>query len=548
MTALFSPSAAVGLIPSEFRGESAWINDFGNGRISSSSSGLDVSPNRALGIAEVFACVRAISEDAAKLPLDVFRRLPDEGKEKATDLPLFRTLHLEPNPEVGSFMFRQALLTAALVWGNGYAEVEYNGDGTVRYLWLLEPWRVTPRRTDGGDLFYEIKPQQGGASETLSAWEILHVQGFSVNGLVGYLPTRAGAETMGLAMAAKMFTASFFRNGTSQRGIITTPNKLTPESLSAYRDQINKIYGGAENAHGWMAFDNGATVSSMDVDPNKAQLIQTMYFAVEDVARFFRVPPHKIQHLLRATFSNIEHQAIEYVGDTILPWLVKFEQEYTRKLLNPNEQKTLFVEHNLDVLLRADLKTRYEAYAIGINTGFINRNEVRAKENMNAYTGGDRYLVQQNVAIVNDEGGIEPTNKPTEPAGQGAAPVMTPEKKENGATAMDVLKVHMMPVFVDAAERMIAREVKAIKKNGTAEWLEKFYAGHEPEVAAAFRAPIASLARAAGVEPGTLAERYAARHCAASRAGMADIEKWMGERPAEIARTLTDEVCHENRN
>ncbi|MCR4333084.1 MAG: phage portal protein, partial [Sulfuricaulis sp.] len=360
------------------------------------------------------------------------------------------------------------------------------------------------------------------------------------------LPTYSGAETMGLAMAAKKFTAAFFRNGTSQRGIITTPNKLSAESLSAYREQINKIYGGAENAHGWMAFDNGATVSSMDVDPNKAQLIQTMLFAVEDVARFFRVPPHKIQHLARATFSNIEHQAIEYVGDTILPWLVKFEQEYTRKLFSVKEQETLFVEHNLDMLLRADIKTRYESHAIAILNGIMSRNEVRAKENMNAYKGGDLFLVQQNVAIVNDEGGIEPTNKPTEPAGQGAPPVMPPEEKENGATAMDMLKVHMMPVFVDAAERMIAREVKAIqtKKNVTGEWIEKFYAGHEPEVAAAFRAPIASLSRAAGVEPGTMAERYAERHCENSKADLIDIDKWMGERPAEIARQLTDEVCH----
>lgn len=533
LSTLLSPRAGA-VTASELRGPVAWLLDVGHeGR--KTTAGVSISEGSMLTLGAVFAAVRAISEDVAKLPLKLYRRTEPRGKDVARDDPLYRLVHTEPNPEMGAFDFKQALIANALMWHGGYAEVERSGGGEPVALWPVHGSRVAVRRDADGVLYYEVRDGQPGETRDVPARDMLHVKGFGDTGLVGFLIAHHAKESFGIYMAAEQFAGSFFGNGASPRAAVSFEGKVDPAAGKAYIEGIRAKYGGASKAHDWLVFDHGAKVTPLSWDAQKAQMVESLQFRIEDVARWFRVPPHKLGHLLRATFSNIEHQGLEYLQDTIAPWLVRVEQEFDRKLL-PRDERERFFEHVRDAILQADTASRFASYQVAITNGIMSPNEARDKENLNPYPGGDSFLVPQNMATVLPDGTTRPNN-----AAEGNAQDAPPPPPDAEAA-----KAAMMPVFVDAAERMIAREAKAIAAKGgnaTEEWLGRFYAGHEAEVARAFAPPIATLARLAGTEPGDLAERYAAEHVAESRQQLAagcDPQDWLAERPAWIAEHLTD--------
>lgn len=360
---------------------------------SASAEAARVTPATALGLMAVWACVRVIAEDVASLPLITYRRR-GRGRERATDHPLYRLLHDEPNPEIGSMQMREMMQAHLCLWGNAYAEIQVAGGRPVA-LWPVHPSRVTVRRDPSG-IRYTIRLPDG-ASVVLGQERVLHVMGLSLDGLVGLSPISYARQALGLGLSTQEFAAAFFARGAAPSAVLEHPGTLSMEAHERLRADFERLHAGLSNMQRIAVLEEGMKLSKWGIPMEDAQFLEQRQFTVEEVCRLYRMQPHKIADLRRATFSNIEHQAIEHVVDTVRPWLVRWEQAINRSLLRPEEKGVLYVEHLVDGLLRGDIESRYRAYAIGRQWGWLSVNDVRALENMNPVDGGDEYLTPLNM-------------------------------------------------------------------------------------------------------------------------------------------------------
>lgn len=362
------------------------------GAFERSEAGMPVTEETAMRLAAVQACVRVLSEDVAALPLYVYLRTRDGGKERARSHPLYSLLHDEPNGEMTAFDFKQAMMVNLLLGGNAYAFIEYDMSGRVTALWPLLHTDVSPFRDTDGQVKFRV------AGETFSRFEVLHIPGLSYDGLLGLSPIAYAREAIGLGMAAESFGARFFRDGTHLGGVISVPGApMSDDAFDRTERQFKEMYKGIQRSHGVAILEQGATYQAIGISPEEAQFLETRKFQRSEIAAMYRVPLHLINDLDRATFSNIEHQDLGYLQRSLLPWMLRFEQGLMRGLLTPNERRRFFIEHETGSFLRGDTKSRYEAYSLGINAGILTPNEARAKENMNPIEGGDEMRLPLNI-------------------------------------------------------------------------------------------------------------------------------------------------------
>lgn len=361
-----------------------WVIDWFTGGMQS-KSGVSVTEETALYSSAVYASIRILSETIASLPLPVYKRLNNGGKEKARDHPLYKILHDQPNEEMTAFSFWETLVSHINLWGNGYAEIEFNNAGSIVALWPLPPNKVKVKRNSKNkEIEYEIYLSNGNV-KTLKSWQVLHIPGLGFDGLIGYSPIRMAREAIGLGIAAEEFGSRFFSNGTNIGGIIEHPGKLSEPAHKSLKADLNEKYEGLGKSHRLILLEEGMKFAKNTIPPNDAQFLETRKFQVTEIARIFRIPPHLIGDLERATFSNIEHQSIEFVIHTIRPWLIRIEQAIKMKLFTND---TYFAEFLVDGLLRGDIKSRYEAYQIASQNGWFNADEIRELENMNPQSDG----------------------------------------------------------------------------------------------------------------------------------------------------------------
>ena len=364
------------------------------------NSGETVDEKTALQIATVYACVRLLAESVAQLPLHLYRTTEPNGQEKAKDHPLYKILYREPNPEMTSFSFWEAVMTHLLLWGNSYAQVVRDGNNKVLCLYPLLPENVEIDRTDKGEIYYiyhaytNEKPGETNKDIIFRRDEILHIPGLSFNGLVGFSPIAMMKNALGTTMAVEKYGASFFKNGAQPSGVLEHPGILkNPDKL---RENWTAIYGGPNNAHKVAVLEEGMQYKAISLPPEDSQFLSTREFGVEEICRIFRVPPHMVQDLKRATFSNIEHQSIDFVVHTLDPWLVRIERAIVKDLLTEEEKDDYFPKFNVDGLLRGDYQSRMQGYSVGIANGIISPNEARQKENMQPIPeeeGGNFHIV-----------------------------------------------------------------------------------------------------------------------------------------------------------
>jgi HK97 family phage portal protein len=351
-----------------------------------SSSGVVVTNKTALNISTVFACIRNISEDVAKVPLKVYKKKGDE-KERLTDHPLHRIVNYSPNPDMTAMDFRQTLTAHCLGWGNGYAEIVRTVLDEVDSLYPLPPDKVTPKRHDNGDIYYEVQRDDGTVDRVRSE-NMLHIHGLGDDGLVGYNVIQYARENLGAAQAAETFGSTYFGNNTIIGGVLKHPGNLSEDAQKRLATSINEKYQGAENAHKIMVLEEAMDFTQTTIPPEQSQFLETRQFSVPEICRWFRMPPHKVHDLTRATFSNIEHEDLEYVKDCLTAWFKRWETEVWSQLLTEIEQRDgIFVEHTVEGLLRGDINSRYGAYQIALgnnnNPGFMTINEVRWTVEMN---------------------------------------------------------------------------------------------------------------------------------------------------------------------
>jgi len=362
-------------------------------------SGVKVDEEIALTFSAVWACVRILSETIASLPLGVFKRTND-GRELLLAHPVYHLLHNEPNQFMTSFMFRETIMAFVVLWGNGYAKIQYKGDARIESLDILHPNGVTPFIASDGKLYYEVR--HSDRTEILKDYEMLHIPGLSFDGIKGKAPLDVYKEAVGLGKAAEGFGAEFFGNGANTDVVLSYPSKLSDKGKKNLGDSFDKKY--RDGSKKTMVLEEGIKVERVTIPPEQAQFLQTRKFQVNEIARIFRVPPHMIADLEKSTNNNIEHQGIDFVTHTMRPWVKRFEQEYDRKLFYESEKYNTFTKHNLDALLRGDAEARSKIMIAKFTTGSITSNEIRAADGLNAVDGGDQRYVMGNMMPIDDKG------------------------------------------------------------------------------------------------------------------------------------------------
>lgn len=376
-------------------------------------AGVVVTPDNAVTISAVWACLRYLSQTVAVLPWHVMKD-GAKGAEIQDKHSIDYLLWKRPNKEWSAFQFKETLTHWALRWGNGYAEIERDQLDRPYALWPIHPERVQVcRDPDTGELYYEVTGQTGGKIE-IEAKDMFHIRGFG-EGVVGVNVIHYAAESLGWARAAQLFGAAFFGNGANISGIVAHKKKLTVPGLARVKAEFDQLYKGIKNSHGVVHTDTDAEFRKIGLDAKETQLIEVHQFLVEEVCRWFGVPPHKIMHLLRSTFSNIEHQAIEVVVDSVSPWVKRFEDEADYKLFGQNRQG-LYTKMNMNALLRGDSKSRSEFYRAMFDMGAYSPNRILELEDENTIgADGDKHLVQLNLTTL-DKAGEEPPAPAAAPA------------------------------------------------------------------------------------------------------------------------------------
>jgi len=485
-----------------------WFDLFGGGP---TKSGVKISEWQALNLSTVWCCVSSISIDIAGLPFHVYRRLEGSAREKDTSHPAWSLIEVEPNPEMDALSFWDTLQWWTLLWGNGLAEIERRGNGKPYRLWPMEPWRTSVERVNGRIVYtYE---GASGKSKDLPAEDVLHLKGMG-SGLWGINVIRFARESLGAAMAADEFGARFFGNGAHAGVAIKHPLKLGDKALKNLRESFEAIHQGVDKSHKPMILEEGMDVVKTTFPPDEAQLLLTKQFNVPEMCRWFRFPPHKAMDLSRATFSNIEQQDLAYVGDTLYGWIRRQEKEVLRKLFMPAERTRYFAERLIDAKVRADIKTRYEAYAIAKTNGWVNGDEIRERENQNPIPGGAGkvYTVQVNMAPV-DQLGKEPAAPSTaaDPAADpDADPAATTKVKNDDGSkskrAAELLAGAHRDLLAGVYQRILRVEAdkvrRAAAKPNFAAWRDEFYAAHADELRAQLFPVAEAIVEVAGLAGG----------------------------------------------
>lgn len=446
-------------------------------------AGVSVDEETSLRVIAVYACVNLLSSTIASLPLPVYKTL-SRGKERAVNHPLYPVLHDNPNPEQTSFTWRQTSMAHALLWGNLYSEIEFNSRGVPVALWPLPPWRVQPKRTAlNKQLYWEVHLQNEGP-KYIPDYAMYHVMALGTNGITGLSPIRQAIEAVGLTMAAEEFGARLFGHGANMGGVVEHPKVLSETGHKNLEDSLNKNYTGLGKSHRIMLLEEGMKWAKSGVAPEEAQFLETRKFQIGEIARLYNVPPHMIQELSHATFSNIEHQGIDFVVNTLRPWLVNLEQEKKRKLFKGDPEH--FAEYMVDGLLRGDAQSRFAAYSTARQWGWMSANDIRELENQNPLPGeeGNIYLVPMNMVAAS---GFR--SEPQEEAKETRA---LKEERAKKATARFALAKSYAPMFNDMALRVIRAErrnvmaaaKKQLASRGVTEfndWLNEYYQEQHPE-------------------------------------------------------------------
>ncbi|MBR0102444.1 MAG: phage portal protein [Selenomonadaceae bacterium] len=376
-----------------------------------SISGANVDEFSAMRVSAVYACVRILAESVACLPLHVYQQ---DGRNRtlAVDHPLYFLLHDSPNKEMTAYTFKETLMLHLLTSGNTYSQILLGNRGEIRGLYPLQANRMTVKRNDSGKLIYTYRPTTGENEHMKSPDEItfqreaiLHIPALGFDGLIGYSPIAMARNAIGVAIATEEFGAKFFEQGARPSGILSHPGII--KDFNKLREEWQKIYGGSSNTGKVAILEEGMKYESIAIPPNDAQFLDTRKFQLNEIARIFRIPPHMIADLEKATFSNIEQQSLEFVKFSLNPWVIRWEQALCKALLLENERGKFFVKFNVDGLMRGDYQSRMQGYSIGRQNGWLSANDIREMEDMNPISdadGGNYYLVNGNFTKLKDAG------------------------------------------------------------------------------------------------------------------------------------------------
>jgi len=450
----------------------AAIFDLAAGR--KTKAGPRVNEANAETLSAFWCGVRVLAESVASLPLIVYRKLDNGGKERAFEHPLYNVLRGQWNPWTPSFMGKENLMRHVVGWGNAYCEIQRRRNGDVAALWPLLPDRTHAEITRNDEKV--VVTQVGPTPVPIPARDVLHIPGPGFDGIMGKSVVRLARESLGLTSAAEEFGARFFGNGANASGALEHPTRMGPEAHERLRTDFERMTSGLSNSHRAIILEEGMKFNPFSIPPDDAQFLETRKFQVTEVARWLNVPPHKLKDMERATFTNIESQNREFLTESLKPWITRIEEAVTLALLTERDRETYFIEFVTEGFLRGDSATQGEFFTKMFNIGAMNRNEIRSKINMNPVDDGDTYFVPLNM-VPADQADTLVDDPPTE-----GASIRTERRV---ASRQRQRQAHM-PVFISAFHNVLNRELtagrRALKRafgGRTVEefqqWVEEFY-------------------------------------------------------------------------
>jgi HK97 family phage portal protein len=392
----------------------AWA--FGGG---ASSSGVVINPQTALQQSAVYACIKVLAESIAMLPCLLYRKGADgKSRELAEDHPLYPLLKYQPNDWQTSVEFWEMQVASLNLRGNSYAWINRADSGRVVELLPLHPDMVNVEMLPGFQLKYRVT-MPDGTFQALGPGELLHIRGLTLNGWLGISPIAYARESIGLALAAEKFGGQLFRNGAKMSGALQHPGRLSEDAHKRLKASFDLSLSG-EHAHETAILEEGMKYEKISMTAEDSQFLETRKYQRSEIAAIFRVPPHLIADLEKATFANIEQQALEFVSWSLMPWLNRISLAVRRDLIDPSERDGLSVRHNVFPLLRGDAKARSDYYHNGILDGWLTRNEARGVESdlgivLNPLEGLDTPLAPLNMTPADTGVPVAPA-APTPPA------------------------------------------------------------------------------------------------------------------------------------
>jgi HK97 family phage portal protein len=408
-------------------------------------------------------------------------------------------------------------------------------DGSLRYIYTLS------------------KPDSQGKTEhVLYEDQVLHIRGLGFDGIMGYSPIAIARQAVSLGLATEEFGGTFFGNGATPGGVLEHPGIMDDTSYERLKNSWEARHKGLENSSRVAILEEGVKYHQIGIPMDDAQFLETRRFQKEEIAMVFRVPPHMLADLEKATFSNIEQQGLSFIVNSMLPWFVRWEQRVSLSLLLPRERRQYFAQFLVDALQRGDIKTRYDAYAVGRQWGWLSINDVRELENMNPISGGDEYLLPLNMVPL----GKEPPPAPAASARSlpctcgGNHDVEERDLVERRASAINrrhkAIRTHW-PLYRDVAARVLRREANDVRNQAKKlmqrsladfyNWLDDYYAEHSQFTTRQF-APLAK-------SYGALVASAAQEEIGAPDEGITDdLQRWInsylasfGTRMAEISKS-----------
>ena len=362
-----------------------------------SAAGVSVTAATAMQVSAVWACVRLISETIATLPLSIFEKT-SAGKRVAPQHPLHFVIHDQPNLDTTASIFWEAMVAAMLLRGAGRAEKLLIG-GRLVGLSFLNPDRLTTSR--GGDGKKEWRyTEEGGRQRVIPRDRIWEIPGFTLDGKNGVSVIQYGAHVFGGAIAADRAAARTFTNGMLQTVYYKIAQFLKPSQRKEFKDNV---LGAVERGETPL-LEGGTDVGTIGIKPSDSQLLESRGFSVEEVCRWFRVPPWMVGHTEKSTSwgTGIEQQMIGFLTFTLAPWLRRIEQAIKKDLLTPAERTRYYPKFAVEGLLRADSAGRAAFYTAMVNNGILTRDEVRELEDREPMGGNSAVLTVQSAMTTLD--------------------------------------------------------------------------------------------------------------------------------------------------
>ncbi len=468
------------------------------------------TPDTAMTVATVFACVRILANNIAQLPLRVYRTDSQGRREEAKNHPAWQLFMGKPNMLMGPFIWKQTTFSSVLLRGNTYNQIEFGGDGWPAALWPLHTAAMNARLERRRPIYdYSAQPEDKIKSGKIEPGRIHHLRSMANDGFLGRSVVRQAMNTIALTMAAEEFGARFFGDGAQPGVALSHPNTLSPEAMERLRKSWDNRHAGLDGAHKTAILEEGMSVERIGIPPEEAQFLGTRTFQTLEICRWFGVPPHMAYDLERATFSNIEHQSMAFVQDSLMPWIVNHEEQLKADVIErEGYESNVWAEYDVNQRLRGDRLTRARANQIEMMYGQISPNEARAKENRPPYTGGDQMFMSGNLVPI-EQVGMKRKAAESESGDDREENAVSERREREQRQDNDDSDVQVLrDLWSDATaglqerlKRLIEYEASAVSESLQSRtlsmfviWLQEFYADLADEFVAALNSPLSRLA------------------------------------------------------